>query len=122
MPGEIANATYNPTKAASNLALVDRLDSVNDSITTYPFGHAYNYISTATTTVVKSSAGVLARIIVNGGTTGTIIGYDNTAGSGTIIFSFDTTNALGVFGFDVAFTTGLTIVTSAATKVTIVYR
>lgn len=80
------------------------------------------YISTATTTTVKSGAGFLHRLVVNGGTTGTIIIYDNTAGSGTIIASFDTTNAIQSLEFNVTFATGLTIVTSAATKITVAWR
>jgi hypothetical protein len=80
------------------------------------------YISSATTTVVKTGSGFFHKLIVNGGTTGTIIVYDNTAASGTIIASFDTTNALASYEFNVTFATGLTIVTSAATKVTVAWR
>jgi len=80
------------------------------------------YISTATTTVVKTGAGLLHTIVVNGGTAGTIIIYDNTAGSGTIIASFDSTNALNTYTFNCSFATGLTVVTSAATKVTVNWR
>lgn len=80
------------------------------------------YISTATTTVVKTGAGLLHTIVVQGGTTGTIIGYDNTAASGTILFSFDTTVALATYTFDVSFAVGLTVVTSAATKLTVSAR
>ncbi len=83
---------------------------------------SYTYISTATTTTVKSGAGFLHTVTVNGGTAGTIIGYDNTAGSGTVVFSFDSTNALATYHFNVSFGTGLTIVTSAATKITVSYR
>lgn len=83
---------------------------------------SYTYISTATTTTVKSGAGFLHTITVNGGTAGTIIIYDNTAGSGTVIASFDSTNALNTYQFNVTFGTGLTIVTSAATKITVSYR
>ncbi len=80
------------------------------------------YISTATTTVVKTGAGLLHTIVVQGGTTGTIIGYDNTAASGTILFSFDTTVALATYTFDISFAVGLTVVTSAATKLTVSAR
>lgn len=82
----------------------------------------YATISTATTTTVKTGAGVLHNIIVTGGTTGTIVIYDNTAGSGTKIADFDTTNALAVYPFHCKFSTGLTIITSAATKITVNYR
>lgn len=80
------------------------------------------YISTATTTVVKTGTWVLHTIVVQGGTAGTIIGYDNTAASGTILFSFDSTNALNTYTFDQEFVNGLTIVTSAATKLTVNVR
>lgn len=74
------------------------------------------YISTATTTVVKSGSGLLHCITVMGGTAGTIIVYDNTAASGTILASFDSTNALATYLFDVIFSIGCTVITSAATK------
>jgi hypothetical protein len=80
------------------------------------------YISTATTTTAKTGAGILHSIVVQGGTTGTIIIYDNTAASGTILASFDTTNALATYSFNCLFTTGLTIITSAATKLTVNWR
>lgn len=84
--------------------------------------YAYNYISTAATTVVKGSAGFIHSITVNGGTAGTIIIYDNTAGSGNIIASFDSTNALATYTLNVSASTGITVVTSAATKITVSYR
>lgn len=80
------------------------------------------YISSATTTAIKSGQGVLHSVVVNGGTAGTIIIYDNTAGSGTIIASFDSTNALATYVFDVQFSTGLTIVTGGATKVSVSWK
>lgn len=80
------------------------------------------YISTATTTTLKTGSGLMHAVIVQGGTTGTIIIYDNTAASGTILASFDTTNALASYMFNVSFATGLTVVTSAATKLTVSYR
>lgn len=96
-------------------------DITNDRLKTEYRG-ASAYISTATTTTVKTGAGHLHSVVVNGGTAGTIIGYDNTAASGTILFSFDSTNALNTYMFDVAFSTGLTIITSAATKLSVSYR
>lgn len=41
--------------------------------------------------------------------------YDNTAGSGTKIGTIDTTAGVQTFLYDVAFSTGLTIVTAAGT-------
>lgn len=79
------------------------------------------YISTATTTQVKTGAGLLHTITVNGGTAGTIIVYDETSGTSNIIASFDSTNAIATYTLDVSFTTGLKIVTGAATKLTVSY-
>ena len=80
------------------------------------------YISTATTTVVKTGTWVLHTLVVQWGTAGTIIGYDNTAASGDIVFSFDSTNALNTYTFNRELAIGLTIVTSAATKLTVNVR
>jgi hypothetical protein len=78
------------------------------------------YISTATTTVVRSTPGVLFSITVTGGTAGTIIVYDNaTAASGTILASFGSTNAIQTYIFDVTAEKGVTVITSAATQLTV---
>ena len=78
------------------------------------------YISTAATTIVRSKPGKLHTVTVQGGTTGTIIGYDSLAlAAGNIVFSFDSTNALQTYTFDVDLNLGLVVVTAAATKLTI---
>lgn len=80
----------------------------------------YTYISTATTTVCRSTPGRLHTVVVQGGTAGTIIGYDNaSAASGSVVFSFDSTNAIDTYHFDLDLTLGLTVVTSANTKLTV---
>lgn len=88
------------------------------------FNEAYNssYISTATTTTVKSNAGVLHSITLGETAAGAITVYDNTAGSGTIIAAFKASVAEQTFVLDVAFATGLTIVTAAASKLNVSYR
>ena len=84
-------------------------------------GNSCYYVSLAGTVTPKSGTGVLRRLVVTGGTAGTIVLYDNTAASGNIIASFDSTVALAMYNFDVTFSVGLTVVTSAATKVSVVY-
>ncbi len=84
-------------------------------------GYSYTAISTATTTTVKSGKGVLKAIIVTGGTAGTIDIYDNTAGSGTVICSIGSTNTIADYQINASFSTGLTVVTAAATKLTVIY-
>ncbi len=80
-----------------------------------------NYISTATTTTVKSGAGVLHAITVTETAAGTITVYDNTAGSGTIKAALKASIAEGTYVFDITFATGLTIVTAGASKITVSY-
>lgn len=85
-------------------------------------------IPTATTTAVKASAGVLHAIIINKAVaSGIITIYDSLAASGTKIgtITFPATllnDAPYSLLYDLAFATGLTIVTSAATDLTVVYR
>ncbi len=85
-------------------------------------------ITTATTTVVKSGAGRLARIVIaKPVTAATISIFDNTAGSGTSLGVL-TIGTVGTTGnqpdsieFGCAFATGLTVVTSGATDVTVIW-
>lgn len=78
------------------------------------------YISTATTTVCRSKKGKLGTVVVQGGTAGTIIGYDNaSAASGDIVFSFDSTNAIATYVFNCELVNGLTVITGAATKLSV---
>lgn len=84
-------------------------------------GAPYVRMSTATTTTVKSGAGILHKIVINTLAAGTITVYDNTAGSGTIIAVINS-GAERAIQYDLAFATGLTVVTSATPDITIVYR
>ena len=82
----------------------------------------YRNITTATTTVVKSGAGVLKAITVNSTAAGTITVYDNTSAAGKKIATLKTSVIEGTYEFNVAFGTGLTIVTGAASDITVSYR
>lgn len=95
-----------------------RVDA-NKNLMVSPAGNSFVAISTAATTAVKASAGKLHTLTVTGGTAGAITCYDNTTASGTKIADFDSTNAMATYTLDVAFGTGLTCVTGAATKVTV---
>lgn len=83
--------------------------------------YSYSNISTATTTVVKASAGVLHTIVVNTTAAGAITVYDNTSGSGTKIATLKASIGENTYMFDTAFTTGLTIVTAGASDITVTY-
>jgi hypothetical protein len=80
------------------------------------------YISTATTTTVKSGTGVLHTIVLGETAAGTITVYDNTAASGTVIAVLKASIGENTFVFDTSFAVGLTIVTAAASKLTVTYR
>lgn len=79
------------------------------------------YISTATTTTVKSGTGKLHSITLGETAAGAITIYENTAASGTIIAVLKASIAEQTFVFDVRFTTGLTILTAGASKLTVSY-
>ncbi len=114
--GQAAMAASLPVVLASN----------QSTITTQQAGFSFANITTATTTTVKSGAGVLHGVTVNtkGTIASTITIYDNTAGSGTKIGTIDSLNLAGQFLFDVAFATGLTLVTTGtvAPDITVSYR
>lgn len=82
----------------------------------------YTNIASATTTVVKSGTGILKAITVNTTAAGAITVYANTAASGTKIATLKSSVAEGTYEFNVAFATGLTIVTAAASDVTVSWR
>lgn len=90
-------------------------------------GSPFSRISTNTTTTVKSGAGILHKIVINtkGASANIATVYDNTAGSGTVIAIIDTVNLNPQsLIYDLAFATGLTIVTATGTAadITVVYR
>lgn len=125
----IAQAMGAPNSLTPSVGWQHRLDQINDAVTNYPFGHSYTNITTGTTTTVKSGAGVIEAIVVNTlVASATITVYDNTAGSGTKIGTFTLPST--ITGDDpvpipydgLAFTTGLTLVTSGATDITVVWR
>jgi hypothetical protein len=80
-------------------------------------------IAGAATTVVKSDAGNLHRVIVNNGSgANTATLYDNTAASGTVIATIAVNKLQGSVDFGGVFSTGLTVVTTGAdTDITVVY-
>lgn len=84
--------------------------------------YSYTNISSATTTTVKSGSGFLHAIVINTTAAGTITVYDNTAGSGTTIATIAASSADKTLIYNVSFTVGLTIVTAAASNITVSYR
>lgn len=89
-------------------------------------GFCKKTITTATTTLVKTGEGVLHAVIVNtkGTVASTVTVYDALTATGTPIAIIDSLNLSGTFSYDIAFTTGLTIVTTGtvAPNITVSYR
>jgi hypothetical protein len=121
------NTAYTP--AIQNVSIYEKLDATNDSITTYPLGHSVNMVSADT--LIKTGAGVLHTVTFTcndaAPTAGSIIGYDNVAESGTVLFNhtFTTTPFVPTtIVLDVAFATGLYIgfTTTADVNVTVSWR
>lgn len=79
-------------------------------------------ISTATTTTVKTGGGVLHTLTINSTAAGTISLYDNTAASGTSLGIIAASAGVQTFTFDIPFRIGLTVVTAAASNVTLSFR
>lgn len=102
------------------------LASNQSTITTQMAGWSFQNITTSTTTTVKSGAGVLHIVNVNtlGTVASTVTVYDNTSGSGTKIATINSLTLSGPFQYDIAFSTGLTLVTTgtAAPDITVSYR
>lgn len=97
-------------------------EDLTNNVTKVEERFSYVHITTATTTNVKSGAGFLHLIVINTTAAGAITIYDNTAASGTTIAIFAASATIGTYLYDVSFTTGLTVVTAAASDVTISSR
>jgi len=67
-------------------------------------------ITTATTTVVKSGAGIFDRIVIN------------TTAAGTKIGTIAASAGVGSYQYNCKFDTGLTIVTGAASDLTVTWE
>lgn len=91
-------------------------------------GALFTNITTATTTTVKSGKGILHKLVMNTYVaSATITIYDNTAGSGTKIGTLTLPSTVTgdtplTLPYDLQFSTGLTLVTSGATDLTVIYR
>ena len=85
----------------------------------------YSVLNSAATTVLKTGPGILYGItVVTAGTGSTVTAYDNTAASGNILVNGLATTAAGPLATGIppggiAFSNGLTIVTTGAPAATL---
>lgn len=131
LPVAIASDQFGQATKSASLPVVIASDQLggttpSNSLPVVQAGFTYAHISTAATTVVKSGAGVVHTITVNnlGTVASTTTVYDNTAGSGTVIAIINTLAGQTSYIYDVAFATGLTLVTTGtvAPDITVSYR
>lgn len=104
---------------------LDDIFAAMASITANTDAYSYDNISGAATTVVKGTPGIIAGISVNTGAVGTATIYDNTVGAGAIIAVVDTTliNHISFAGGNgIEALTGITVVTTGASDITVSYR
>lgn len=86
-------------------------------------GGKYANITTATSTQVNTGAGLLKRIVVNGGTlSGTITIIDGTDDADTVIATLGASQVQGHIEFGCDFNSGLRIITSEAVDITVIYQ
>ena len=113
------------TTMAASVPVV--LASNHSDIVTKKSASSYAHLNSTGTTTIKSGAGILRRVVINtkGGAFNTFTVYDNTSGSGTVIAAIDTANGVsGNFEYNVAFSTGLTVVgaTGTSADITVIYE
>lgn len=129
-----ASTTQVPTAAtdvANRLGQGDDLVDANGNGTLMALtkgGAIFVNIATATTTVIKTGAGVLHKVCINTyAASGTITIYNNTAGSGAKIATVTNPATLLAEGpncavYDAFFSVGLTVVTTSTQDITVTYR
>jgi hypothetical protein len=111
----------NGNKKVTQATLLAGEDLTNDVVKVEQ-RFTYAYISTATTTQVKTGAGFLHKIIVNTTAAGTIKIIDDVSGSTVNIGQMKASIAEGDYEYNLSFTTGLRIITAATSDITVVYR
>lgn len=100
-----------------------KLDPINDGVTTYANGNYVTAISTAATTLVAAFPIYVEEIRVLGGTLGNVSVYDNTTASGSNpIPAFTPDKGQVLIGKSTIFGVGCTVVTAAATIMTVTWR
>lgn len=117
LPALAANEISLPQSDGSN----KKLGGSGKAAFVAPGGTSLAYISTATTTQVKTGAGFLHCITVNATTAFTIGLIDNTSGTTVNIGQLKASVPEGTYCYDVPFATGLRIITGGASDITVSY-
>jgi len=112
--------TTNPKSIFYGDAIVNSYDDSRKSIAVDIEGNSYKILNASSTTLVSNAKGVLHAIAV-GTKGGTVDVYDSLTGTGTLIAKISATFE-GTLILDVAYSTGLTIVTGSTVSATAIFR
>jgi hypothetical protein len=107
---------------AGTIAFAAEGDGPAQGIWTVRERYNYTNITASDNTIIKASPGMLAGMVVHGGTMGAITVYDNTACSSGTIATIASPVAGQVIPFGVNTVRGLCIRTAAAMNITVVWK
>ncbi len=95
---------------------------ITNNVNTVEVGDSYAHITTATTTVVKASAGTVKKVSVN--SLGTVASTVSVQDDATVLAVIDSLILSGTWDYNIACATNITIVTTGtvAPDVTVSYR
>ncbi len=123
---QVSGASSSVSASQSGVWTVQPGNTANTTQWLVGESHSFLNVTGATTsTVVKSGAGVLHTLTINKRGTGSVADvYADLVGEGSQIASVDTTLSTTAFLYDIAFTSGLTLVTTGAAgaNLTVAYR
>lgn len=105
----------------SVVQLANRIEGENENLHRLMNAPAFNFtrITTATTTLVKTGAGIMAGIFVEAALTGTVTVYDALTAVGTPPWILPAGTVAGFHPFPWQFGVGCTVVTSAADRISV---
>ena len=83
--------------------------------------YQYHYIDDASTHQLFTGRGMLHSIVITEAAAGTIKIIDGTSGSTANVATLKASLAEGTYKFDCSISTGLRIITGAATKITVMW-
>lgn len=127
-PTNVINLTnylgnVNSGGSTSNVSLTARV-SVTQRLGKFETQPKYAHITTAGTYLLKNTAGTLHKIVMNNAGGTLITGYDNVTATAPVILVINTPSQANpvTLSYDLAFSTGLTIVTTGTWDLTVIYQ
>jgi hypothetical protein len=107
---------------AATVAIAAEGDGPGQGVWTVRERYNYTNVTASDNTIIKASPGMLAGMVVHGGTMGAITVYDNTTCSSGTIATIASPVAGQVIPFGVNTIRGLCIRTAAAMNITVVWK